>query len=365
MRSANRVLFVVLAVALILLLTTAHTATAVSYDRPQATVYTIDAHEDGDATWTIELRYQLVGDEEVAAFESIREDFEQGNLSVFEGIEKDMAPFAKEASNATGRPMSVSNFERDVYIRDTLTQKVGIVSVTFEWSGFAEASSSEVRVGDVFVGSGLALTENDRLVIEHVEDIPLRSVSPEPDTNDGERLIWDGERFFEEGQPSVVFSEDTNGGETGNGEDDNGNANGNGNGSGETDSPSTPPPSGTDTGGSSTATTVAAGIVLLVSGFAGGLYLGKRTGLIGGAERENEREEETDHETEGTELLTDEDRVVRILNEHGGKMKQAELVKETDWSKSKVSMLLSNMEEEEKISKLRLGRENVIELEEA
>lgn len=362
MRSAKRVLFVVVAVALILLLTTAHTAMAVSYDRPQATVYTIDAHEDGDATWTIELRYQLVGDEEVAAFESIREDFEQGNLSVFEGIEEDMAPFADEASEATGRPMSVSDFERDVYIRDTLTQRVGIVSVTFEWSGFAEASSSEVRVGDVFVGSGLALTENDRLVIEHVDDVPLNSVSPEPDTNDGDRLVWDGERFFEEGQPSVVFSEATNGGETGNGVDDSGN----GNGSGDTDSPSTPPPtgSGSGPGGSSTATTVAAGIVLLVSGFAGGLYLGKRTGLIGRTEGESEREEQTEHETSGKELLTDEDRVVRILNEHGGKMKQAELVDETDWSKSKVSMLLSNMEEEEKISKLRLGRENVIELEE-
>jgi len=362
MRSAKRVLFVVLAVALVLLLTTAQSATAVSYDRPQATVYTIDVHEDGDATWTIELRYQLVGDEEVAAFESIRNDFEQGNLSVFEGIEGDMAPFAEEASEATGRPMSVSDFERDVYIRDTLTQRVGIVSVTFEWSGFANAtttssSSPDVRVGDVFVGSGLALTENDRLVIEHVDDIPLKSVSPEPDTNDGDRLVWDGERFFEEGQPTVVFSEATDGGETGSGED------GDGNGSGDTDSPSTPPPSGTDTGGSSTAMTVAAGVVLLVSGFAGGLYLGKRTGLIGGGEREVEEGDELEDETAEKELLTDEDRVVRILESNGGKMKQAEIVEETDWSKSKVSMLLSNMEEEERISKLRLGRENVIELE--
>jgi uncharacterized membrane protein len=44
-------------------------------------------------------------------------------------------------------------------------------------------------------------------------------------------------------------------------------------------------------------------------------------------------------------------------------MKQVNIVEETGWSKSKVSMLLSDMEEEEGIiSKLRVGRENVISL---
>jgi len=322
----------------LVLLASAPVASAVSYDRPQATVYTVDVDENGDATWTIELRYQLVETEDVEAFESIQEDFEEGNLSVFEGIEEDMAPFASEASGATGREMSVSNFERDVYIRDSVTQTVGVVSVQFNWTGFAEASSSEVRVGDVFMGSGLVLTENERFIIENVEGVPMRNVSPEPDINDGERLIWDGERFFEEGQPSVVFS-DEKGGETGDG-------------------------NGTSPESGSTPLAVVAGLLALVSGFAGGLYLGRKKGLIGGtAAEEDEREDEEAEETESEkELLTDEDRIVRILEEEGGKMKQAEIVEKTDWSKSKVSMLLSNMEEEEKISKLRLGRENVIEL---
>lgn len=349
----------VLVAAALVLLVSAPVASAVSYDRPQATVYTIDVDEDGDATWTIELRYQLVGDEEVEAFESIQKDFEEGNLSVFEGIEGDMEPFAEEASQATGRPMSLSGFEKDVYIRDTLTQRVGIVSVTFEWNGFANvttssssSSPSEVRVGDAFVGSGLALTENERLVIELMDDPPLESASPKPDTNDGDRLVWDGERFFEEGQPTVVFSGTTDGGGSENGNGENG-----------TGSPSPSPPS--DSGdGSFTVMTAVAGFLLLVSGFAGGLYLGRKTGLISTKRQDEEGEEYGDEEAEvGTELLTDEDRVVQILEENGGKMKQAEIVEQTDWSKSKVSMLLSNMEEDERISKLRLGRENVIELE--
>ena len=329
----------VVALVLVLLLSVPM-ASAVSYDSPQATVYTVDVDESGDATWTIELRYQLVNSEDVDAFESIREDFDEGNLSVFDGIEEDMSPFAEEASEATGREMSVSDFEREVYIRDTVTQTVGVVSVTFDWTGFAEASSSEVRVGDVFVGSGLALTGNERFIIEHVEELPLASVSPQPDINDGEHLIWDGERFFEEGQPSVVFSEEGNG--TGNGDG--------------TD--------GTDTSqGSSTPIALIAGLLALVSGFAGGLYLGRKKGFVGVSEEE-ENDDFEEGGTSGTsdDLLTDEDRVIGILEEEGGKMKQAEIVERTDWSKSKVSMLLSNMEDEGKISKLRLGRENVIEL---
>jgi len=279
-------------------------ASAVSDERPQATVYTIDVDENGDATWTIELRYQLVDDEEVDAFESLRDDFRQGELEVFEGIEEDMEPFADEASVATDRPMTLSEFERDVYIRESLTQTVGVVTVSFEWSGFAAVEDSEVRIGDVFVGSGLALTSNERLVVETFDEPPLRSVSPEPDTNDGDRLVWDGERFFEEGQPSVVFAEDEPG--AGNGDE-------NGTDDGGSDTP----------GGMSTAATLAAGALVLLTGFAGGLYLGRKAGIVGKREEEEEKEKrdgaDAEEETVETELLTDEDRVIRILEKKAAK----------------------------------------------
>jgi len=62
------------------------------------------------------------------------------------------------------------------------------------------------------------------------------------------------------------------------------------------------------------------------------------------------------------DLLSDEDRVLHLLDENDGRMKQVAIVEETEWSKSKVSMLLSDMEDEGQISKLRLGRENIISL---
>jgi uncharacterized membrane protein len=43
-------------------------------------------------------------------------------------------------------------------------------------------------------------------------------------------------------------------------------------------------------------------------------------------------------------------------------MRQANIVKETGWSDAKVSQLLSSMAEEDRVDKLRLGRENLISL---
>ena len=62
------------------------------------------------------------------------------------------------------------------------------------------------------------------------------------------------------------------------------------------------------------------------------------------------------------ELLSDEERVERMLRHNGGRMKQADIVTETNWSNAKVSQLLSSMADEGRVDKLRIGRENLITL---
>ena len=66
--------------------------------------------------------------------------------------------------------------------------------------------------------------------------------------------------------------------------------------------------------------------------------------------------------SEPTRLLSDEERVLRLLSANDGRMKQAAIVSETDWSNAKVSQLLSEMAEHDQIEKLRIGRENLISL---
>ena len=63
---------------------------------------------------------------------------------------------------------------------------------------------------------------------------------------------------------------------------------------------------------------------------------------------------------EHTELLPDEELVERMLEAEEGRMKQSAIVENTDWSKSKVSRLLSQMADDDDITKVTLGRENLI-----
>ncbi|ODR81780.1 hypothetical protein BG842_01460 [Haladaptatus sp. W1] len=65
---------------------------------------------------------------------------------------------------------------------------------------------------------------------------------------------------------------------------------------------------------------------------------------------------------EEDDILTDEGLVLKLLNENRGRMKQVDIVDETGWSKSKVSRLLSRMEERGDINRLRVGRGNIVYL---
>nr|WP_123534699.1 helix-turn-helix domain-containing protein [Halosimplex salinum] len=82
------------------------------------------------------------------------------------------------------------------------------------------------------------------------------------------------------------------------------------------------------------------------------------------ADRPQEPGVEGDSGTETAEPAqrTDQEIIVDILESNDGRMKQAKIVDRTGWSKSKVSMLLSEMEDDGDISKLRVGRENIISL---
>lgn len=65
-------------------------------------------------------------------------------------------------------------------------------------------------------------------------------------------------------------------------------------------------------------------------------------------------------QSESDPIVTDEQRVLALLTEHGGRVRQRTVIEETGWSESKVSRVLSRMEEQETITKTRIGRENVI-----
>ena len=61
-------------------------------------------------------------------------------------------------------------------------------------------------------------------------------------------------------------------------------------------------------------------------------------------------------------LSDDEAFVVDLLRRHDGRLRQSAIVEASEWSKSKVSRLLSSMERKEYVEKVAVGRENAIVL---
>jgi hypothetical protein len=58
--------------------------------------------------------------------------------------------------------------------------------------------------------------------------------------------------------------------------------------------------------------------------------------------------------------VPNDSRVLALLDEHGGRIQQSTVVEETEWSKSKVSRVISTMEEEGQIRKIDVGRGNLL-----
>jgi hypothetical protein len=77
-----------------------------------------------------------------------------------------------------------------------------------------------------------------------------------------------------------------------------------------------------------------------------------------------ETDQTSDDQAEGPppELLSNEERLLTLLEQHGGRMKQKEAADQLDWSAAKTSQVVGDLRDEEKLQSFRLGRENVLTL---
>ncbi len=310
---------------------------------------------DGDARWTVIARYNLTSQAEIDSFRELGAAFSAG-----ETTESWLVAFqrAQEAASAeTGRPMEIRGVDRQWNVTDRNgTTATGRLELTFTWTNFAQVAQDGQRlvVGDVFQtrnGSWLSLVPGQTFILE-----PPKGYTPVTGGGDlrDQSFYWEGPQSFEDSTPSAVFA------------------------------------------GSAGPSTLMMG-ALVVAGLAVVLLfiylLASRRETIGdddgadepvaGAAASDANGEESDAVGDGpttggagaatadagaededdeidVDLLSDEERVERLLERNGGRMKQASIVKETGWSNAKVSQLLSAMAEDDQIDKLRIGRENLI-----
>ncbi|MXR51227.1 hypothetical protein GRX03_06365 [Halovenus sp. WSH3] len=320
--------------------------------------------EDGDARWNITTTVSLDTEAEKDAYRATAEQFRAGELPPlgFSTFERGIAG----VDGQTARDMEITGFARETSTESEIRNGVGRFTVVFTWENFMLKRNDQLLIDrDVLV------MENGELWLSELSEAQTLRISAPPgygvrDSTVPARngvLMWEGPTQFDETSLQATFI-GTNGG--------NG-VNGNG-----TNNSTVGPTERSGVFPWILIPVAAIGIavaVLLTRGDQLQIELPtdlSAGGLLPTGDTTDPAEEETgDSESANTagthpptdvdtELLSDEERVERLLASNGGRMKQADIVKETDWSNAKVSQLLSSMEEEGRIDKLRIGRENLI-----
>lgn len=319
-----------------------------------STRFEITVYEDGTAQWTFTHRQQLADSEEQDQFEAFAAEFESEETEVYERFTTQAEALTERGAEMTDREMEAREFTRSAQVEEGLNP-TGVVTMSFTWDGFATVEDGSVIVGDVF--GDLYITSDQTILFRPGGNLVFQDVSPDDavyNTDDLEAantVRWNGEREFISGHPRVVFDDPTVA-------------------EGSSDEPLS---AVLDAGSGFLWLLMILGLVIAIGSAV--LWYRRtadesdpasppsaqpteRAGVKAPSDTADESESLSDEE-----LLTDDDRVVKLIRENGGRMKQVKIVEETGWSKSKVSMLLSDMEEEGTISKLRVGRENIISLE--
>lgn len=362
---------------------------------PVTTEITVQLRADRDARWRIEMRYPLTSDNETAAFRRYGEAFERGDADgaldaqTFERL-------AESSSSAANRQMAIQNVSRSA----TVDGDVGILRLSFTWTAFLSRNGEHLILRDAFrLPDGRTwlgtLDPNQQLVIETPSEYAINSTSA-PVVQRSESVVIEGPRTFDTDDPLTIRYEPQTGiagypwevvagvgvalivvlvmlvwrrqSNTGSVPD---------NGSGP-ETPNDPTETAaqerSDVDTSETGSEAhsdgqgATGSSPAARGGGAGAGMGA---AAGGRTGENEDSSDADAATAGTEqpteepdssLLSDEERVEKLLERRGGRMRQAEIVETTGWSDAKVSQLLSSMAAEDRVEKLRLGRENLISL---
>lgn len=328
-----------------------------------AVVYAVELQPDGDATWRVQYRYRLTGENESLAFQRLRERIETNATRYTDRFRDRLRPTLAAAANETGRMMSMADLGVSTG-HQGLPQPngtLGTVTYTFEWRAFAVTNASHLRAGDAIRGFYLA-PETTLLVTWPTSYELARQPIPSADEVGSRRALWVGKTVFASDEPRLLLEEGS--------DPDTGANGGDGNGAPpDEDNPETDP----------SAPLLVAGLlaVLVIAGL--GLYvlrggLPGRDGLRGGKKEKSgvaaDASPAADARTGGDgdasdvppDLMSPAERVLTALEARGGRMRQQELVEETGWTESKTSKVVTELREDGTIDAFRLGRENIISL---
>ncbi|OIB55381.1 helix-turn-helix transcriptional regulator [Natrialba sp. SSL1] len=324
----------------------------------------ISLYENRSAMFTVDYRFE---DAESEEWEQLREDVEANPEAYVEYELQDWDSIRADGENETEREMSISSGSVTTDTSST-PQELGHVTFSFEWSSFAYVELNQMEAGDALVD--FTLVEGRSLQVFPPEGYVINDVEPAPDDPREDSIRWNGgETEFMEGQPWIVMIE---------------------NGDNETE------PTDAEDGPAMPWLIVGIALGVLAAAGAGGWWYKRRsetaTPPAGAADDTTDTDTLTggpppassdpapatdagaagNADTTGPndavsngpppELLSNEERVLRLLETHGGRIKQQQVVSELEWTEAKTSQVVGGLREDDEIDVFRIGRENVLAL---
>ncbi|MGQ3412629.1 helix-turn-helix transcriptional regulator [Natrinema sp. LN54] len=304
--------------------------------------------EDGSARVTVDYQFHLYGENSSAPqWEPLSENISDDPDQYVAAERTKWNDTLTDGINATNREMELSNMSITTET-DTAPREVGHAVVTFDWSDFALVELNRIEAGTAL--SGLTLEEGTSLQFRWPEGYSIHEsegtpqVQPSPDDRSNSSVTWTDELNTPDGGPQVVLIKN-----------DTVNAD----------------PATTDEGPAMPWVIVVLALALLATVGVAGWLLGRDRsgGGAAGAEPQTARRADGSPEPEPngangppTELLSNEERVLRLLEERGGRIKQQAVVSELGWTEAKTSQVVGELRENDEIEVFRIGRENVLSL---
>ena len=295
---------------------------------PDTVVLNVRVDAGGTAEWRIENRYALTDENRTAAFADLAADITANESVYLDRFTDRLESTIAVAADTTDREMRLNNASVSADIRSLPQQEFGVVEYRFRWTNFAAVDGDRLLVGDAL--PGFFLDERTRLAVAFPDGYTLDTVDPEPDDRQDGTVTWIGPtEFGPDGPTAVAVAGD---------------------------------------GSAVPLAFVAVGLAAVAVLAGAALYVRRRSTDADpsrGAMTTTDGPKTSEIGTEATppdELLSNEEQVLRLVEENGGRIKQQTVVEELGWTDAKTSQVVRELRETDRLESFRLGRENVLRL---
>ena len=289
-----------LIICALLLLLMVHQAQAQNYYE-----YKVQIRSDGSADWTIM-------------------QFSNANATVdsWDMFQQKVFDLVDVASTLTHRPMSVD--VTSLQIDTTVISDSKTTGYSFTWQNFTIIRGNELVLGDVFQVNDFFkhLYGEAAFQLNYPSVFNVKSVSPAPYLQQDSELLWSRTQDLTSNAVNIVL----------------------------VDVSRTVPSNSNWQLYSVVIALSAAGILLVLFGF----YLNRR--------RKNNNTAAALEDV--SPLVSEEEKVLRLLKSSGGSMRQSQITEQCRFSKAKTSQLLSLLEKRGNITRYKSGRDKIVTLKE-